>query len=215
MFENVIPNSKRWFDTKPLLNEKWEEIPNFCHLYYVSNYGRILRMKHTRVSKRYYKNGKVYPTKILSQSKNKQGYVNTQIRNLDGTGLFKTFKVHRLVAQAFIPNPDDKPQVNHKDGNKLNNRVDNLEWCTNGENGRHAWENGLRTKRIGCNNKFSVKVNQYDLNGTLIKKWDCINDISRELGIAHGLITACCQNKQKTSHGYKWKYMEDENGMEI
>lgn len=213
MFENVIPNSNRWFNPKPLLNELWEEISNYNHLYYVSNYGRILRLKHIRMSKRYYKKGKAYPTKIFRVSKNKQGYVNTQI---NFGGYFKTFKVHRLVAETFIPNPENKPQVNHRDGNKLNNRVDNLEWCTNGENGKHAWENGLRTKRIGNNNKFSVKVNQYDLDGTLIKKWNCINDISRELGIAHSLITSCCQNKQKTSHNYIWKYaMEEENGMEV
>ena len=205
MFENVEVNSKRWFNPKPLRNEEWKEIPNFSKLYYISNYGRILRIEHTRLSYRYNKSGKLYPTKILKASKNKQGYINTQI-NLNNS--FKSFKVHRLVAEAFIPNPENKPQVNHKDGNKLNNRVDNLEWCTNGENGKHAWENGLRTKRIGNNNKFSVKVNQYDLNNKLIKEWNCINDITRELGISHGLITAACQGRQKTSHGYIWKYKE-------
>lgn len=206
MYEDVEPNSDRWFNPMPLLNEKWQAIPNFCNIYYISNYGRILRMSHTRISKRYCKEGKLYPTKILRVSKNKQGYVNTQIRHLDGS--FETFKVHRLVAEIFISNPEHKPQVNHIDGNKLNNRVDNLEWCTNGENSKHAWNNGLRTKRIGKDNKFSIKVNQYDLNNNLIKKWNCINDITRELGISHSLITAVCQGKQKTSHGFIWKYEE-------
>lgn len=206
MFENVDPNSEKWFSFVKLKNEEWKVIPDFDNIYYVSNYGRIMRLRHFRISKRYNKNGKLYTAKILKACKNGQGYINTQLRHLDSS--FETFKVHRLVAQAFIPNPENKPQINHKDGNKQNNRIDNLEWCTNGENGKHAWENGLRRKNIGVLNKFSIPINQYDLDGNLIKEWYCINDISRELGISHGLITATCQGKQKTSHGFIWKYKE-------
>ena len=213
MFENIETNSQEWFNLKALLHEEWKDIPYSYCLYQISNYGRIRRIEHTRISSRYNKKGRLYKGKILKATTNKQGYANFQLYTADG--LIKTFKVHRLVAELFIPNPDNKPQVNHIDGNKLNNKVDNLEWCTNGENGKHAWDCGLRTRRIGKDNKSSVSVKQYDLNGNFIKEWDSIADITRQLGISHSLITNTCQGKQKTSHGYIWKYKENDNGMEI
>lgn len=209
MFEDVIPNSEKWLALRLLKNEKWKDIPGFENLYSVSNYGRIMRIGHHRISCRYNKKGKFYSTKILRCSTNSQGYVNTQIRRLNGT--FETFKVHRLVAMLFISNPKDKPQVNHIDGNKQNNKVDNLEWCTNGENGKHAWDTGLRTKLCGADNKFSKQIDQFDINGNYIKTWCSIGEITRKLGISHSLITATCQNRQKTSHGYIWKYKEEED----
>lgn len=213
MFENIKPNSTRWFDLKDLVNENWMDIPNSRGVYQVSNYGRIKRICHTRYSNRYRTNGRTYQTKILKCSINKQGYVNFQMYNLDNT--MTTFKVHRLVANLFIPNNKNKPQVNHIDGDKLNNKVDNLEWCTNSENGKHAWDNGLRTKRLGKDNKFSVKIDQFDLNNNYIKTWGSIGEITRELGISHSLITATCQGKQKTSRGYIWKYGGKQNELEI
>lgn len=213
MFENIKPNSQKWFDFKDLLNEEWKDIPYSNRLYQISNYGRIRRIEHNRVSSRYNKKGRLYKSKILKATTNKQGYVNFQLYTIGG--LMKTFKVHRLVAELFIPNPYNKEQVNHIDGNKQNNRIDNLEWCTNGENGKHAWDCGLRTRRIGKDNKFSVIIEQYDKNGNYVKTWDSIADITRNLGISHSLITATCQGKQKTSHGYIWKYKENNNGMEI
>lgn len=209
MFEEVVPNSEKWMALTTLKNEEWKDIPGFEKLYAVSNYGRVMRIGHHRISMRYNKNGKHYPTKILSCSINSQGYVNTQIRQLSGH--FKTFKVHRLVATLFIDNVDNKPQVNHIDGNKQNNRIDNLEWCTNGENGKHAWDNGLRKRLVGEKNKFSKAINQFDIQGNYIKTWGSIGQITKELGISHSLITATCQHKQKTSHGYIWKYKEEAN----
>ena len=112
--------------------EIWKTIPNFS-MYEASNFGRI-RSLYTTV------NGEplVMKTKV-----DKGGYVTISTMH-DDYGRVKTTKVHRLVATAFIPNPDEKPQVNHIDGNKLNNRVDNLEWVTHKENFAHATANGLR-----------------------------------------------------------------------
>lgn len=214
MFEDVEVNSRRWFDLKDLKNEEWRDIKDFENLYQVSNYGRVKREKGYRFSKRYYKNGRYYNEKILTSSMNKQGYCNVQLFN--STGIFKTLKVHRLVVGAFIPNPKNKPQVNHKDGNKLNNRVDNLEWCTNGENGKHAWDNGLRTKNFGKNNYISKKILQYTSDKKLIKEWDCIKDISRSLGYDYGYIISCCKRKRELGHNFIWRYKEEiKNGMEI
>ena len=214
MFEDVKPNSERWFNLENLLNEIWKDIKNYEDLYQVSNYGRVKRLGVYRTSARYYKKGRYYPTKIMTSSIGKHGYCCVQL--FDYSGSFKTIRIHRLVAEAFIPNPKNKPQVNHKDGNKENNCVNNLEWCTNGENGKHAWDNNLRTKNFGKDNYISRKVLQYTSDKKLIKEWDCIKDISRSLGYNYGYIIACCQRKYKLGHNFIWRYKEEiDNGMEI
>lgn len=214
MFEDVEPNSERWFNLENLLNEIWKDIKNYDDLYQVSNYGRVKRLGVYRTSARYYKKGRYYPTKIMTSSIGKHGYCCVQL--FDYSGSFKTIRIHRLVAEAFIPNPKNKPQVNHKDGNKENNCVNNLEWCTNGENGKHAWDNNLRTKNFGKDNYISRKVLQYTSDKKLIKEWDCIKDISRSLGYNYGYIIGCCQRKYKLGHNFIWRYKEEiDNGMEI
>lgn len=120
-------------------------------------------------------------------------------------------RVHRLVAEAFIPNPNNYPQVNHIDGNKLNNKVENLEWCTNEYNMKEACRLGLRDHiyKKGKEHCRSVKVNQYDLQGNFIKTWYCVKDIERELGFDNRNICACCRGKKPTAYKYKWKYAEN------
>lgn len=114
-------------------------------------------------------------------------------------------KVHRLVAEAFIPNLDNKPQVNHINGIKTDNRVENLEWCTNSENQLHAYKNGLEKP------KCQRKVKQYGLDGVFIKQFEYISDAEKELNIDGSSISSCCRNKRKTAGGYIWKYANDNN----
>lgn len=112
--------------------------------------------------------------------------------------------IHRLVAQVFIPNPDNKPQVNHIDGNKLNNNVSNLEWCTREENMQHAYKNNLIKLT-------TTKVNQYDKQGNFIKQWNSIKEASETLNINHANISVVCKNEtsRKYAGGYKWKYVKE------
>lgn len=173
------------------MEEVWKDIKGYEGLYQVSNFGKIK-------SKR----------KILKQFINHKGYFIIQ---LSKRNISKTYIVHRLIAEAFIPNTENKPQVNHKDGNKQNNCIDNLEWCTNNENKAHAKINKLcKSSPIGEKNIRAKKVIQYDLNGNFIKKWNCINDIKRGFKLSSASnISLCCKSKLRTAYGFKWKYYND------
>lgn len=119
--------------------ELWKEIEGFEGNYLVSNKGRIFRRARTYINPQGV-NCEV-EAKELTPTKNGRGYLHVKIRY---NGKRHTLLVHRLVASAFVPNPEDKPQVNHLDGDKTNNTVNNLIWVTARENIIHAWETGLR-----------------------------------------------------------------------
>lgn len=136
---------------------------------------------------------------ILKQTKSKYGYLTV--------GLYKkckhkVFRVNRLVAEAFIPNPENKPEVNHKDTNKENNHVSNLEWNTRSENQIHAYENKLQIP-------ITKKILQYDLQGNFIKEWESQAEARRQLKIIH--ITDCCKGKRNKAGGYIWRYKKETN----
>ena len=118
----------------------------------------------------------------------------------------KNFYVHRLVAKAFILNPDNLKYINHKDWNKTNNKVDNLEWCTQSYNMLHAYKTWLAKWQYWKDNHSAKQIMQYDLNWNLIKVWDSIMDICRKLWVERTQIRRCCQWKVKTAFQYKWEY---------
>ena len=115
--------------------------------------------------------------------------------------------MHRIVAEAFISNPKNLPQVNHKDENKANNNVHNLEWCDAEYNCNYG------TARYRANKKISKKVNQYDMNKKLIKVWESMIEASRVLKIDRRSIFHCCKHRKWThsAGGYKWEYSDDNN----
>ena len=155
------------------MNEIWKPIRNFETYYLVSNLGRIKGLKRLLFNGKgfYYKN-----EKILKSFNDGNGY---KILGLNKNGLRTNFKIHRLVAQAFIPNPENKPQVNHINGDKLDNRVENLEWVTASENALHSYKLGLQTtKHIGS------KLTNKDVIG--IRRLSIVRS-RKELSIAYNV----------------------------
>lgn len=169
------------------MQEIWKDIKGYEGLYQISNLGRVKSLNA------YGHNLE----KIMNCPKHHSGYLITIFCTNNKK---KTFNVHRLVAETFIPNPNKLPQVNHKDENKLNNCVDNLEWCTRQYNCNY----GTRKDRIA--NHTRVKVNQYDLSGKFIKTWNSITEICQKLNCSSSGIVNCCKGKYKTCNGYIWKY---------
>lgn len=136
--------------------------------------------------------------KFLAQSI-QQGYQFVTIQ----IGKPKRCRVHRLVAEAFIPNPDNKQYVNHKDGVRNHNHVENLEWVTPSENTSHAWREGLVTSH----RKKSVK--QYNLDGSFMMEYESITDAAEQTGTLAEKIVMCCQKKRTTTNQYQWRYSDD------
>ena len=136
--------------------------------------------------------------KILKFQIDKRGYCRVSLhKNNEKT----TAKVHRIVAETFIPNPDNKPQVNHIDGVKTNNSVSNLEWMTNKENIIHSIDTGIRTYECGKNaNAFTGTVFVYNSNGELIYELNGNADMKSK-GFDFRLVSACLCGKRKTHKG--------------
>lgn len=176
--------------------EVWKDIKNFPN-YQVSNYGKIKSKE--RITNVGIKNIKQIKRKekILKPLKITKGYLGIRLYNEKVKG--KTFKIHRLVAETFIPNPNNYKQINHIDGNKENNKVSNLEWCSNKYNMEHSYKIGLRKNVV-------KEINQYNLNGNFIKKWCSIMEVQRKLKICNTNISNCCLGKRKSAGGYLWKF---------
>lgn len=143
----------------------------------------------------------------MQPKKTKTGYL---LITLFKNGSYKTFLVHRLIAKLFIENPYNLPEVNHKDEDKTNNCVDNLEWCTHEYNVNY----GSRTEKASMTNtngKKSKKVAQYalDFPCELIKVWESINEVERQLGLDHKNISSVCKHKRKSCGGFGWAYWEE------
>ena len=167
--------------------EIWKDIKDYEGLYMVSNWGRVKSLP---------RNGTVKYARILKPGTNRYGYLFV---NLSKNGIIKTYLVHRLVAEAFLDNPDNLPQINHKDEDKTNNHVNNLEWCDAKYNTNFGTCIERRSK------KKSKTVLQYDLEGNFIREWPSTMECERN-GYKNTGISQCCLGKQKTHKGFIWKY---------
>lgn len=184
---------------KITIYELWKDIKDFKGLYQISNLGNIksLPKKHNL------KNGHSYIQKeqILKPYKNNRGYLQI---DLVKNGKHYKRQVHNLVATTFIENPNNYIEINHKDENKLNNCVDNLEWCSHIYNSNY----GNRNKKIS--KALEKKINQYDLNGNFIKTWNSQLEIQKELKIPQANISAAVRGVYKQTHGYRWEVANED-----
>lgn len=183
------------------MEEIWKDIDGYEGLYQVSNMGRVKSLERTRnMNLPSHKKPAPVSERILTFGKS-LGYRSVTLAKC---GVNKHFRVHKLVALAFIPNPDNKTQINHKDGDKHNNRVDNLEWVTPKENQRHAIKLGLR------DDSFRRKtVNQYDRDGNFIRSWNGYVEIRDKLGFPVQAICGCCKGRNPTAYGYVWRLADE------
>lgn len=188
------------------IGEQWKPVLGFEEYYLVSNFGRVWSIR----------------SECCIKLKKNQGYLRA---TLSVNGLRKDYAVHRLVALAFIPNPENKPTVNHLNENKQDNRVFNLAWATMHEQNVY----GTRIERVKAStdwkgrkidystvaakhNYFSISkvqmkpVLQLDMNGSLISRYDGINVAARAVGVSAGGICSCLKGNRKSCGGYKWKY---------
>ena len=179
-----------------MLDEIWKPIIGYENIYEISNYGKVRRISYNNNGNKTQYNLPYY----IKPRKDKDGYLRYTL-SLNGKN--KQFFCHRLVAQAFISNPDKLPVVNHRDGNKENCYFKNLEWTSIRDNNLHALKIGLRDMK---NNKLSKEVEQYDLNGNLINTFKSGNDVNRMLGYSAGHVRDCCRGALKTYKGFIWKY---------
>lgn len=171
--------------------EIWRDIAGYEGLYQVSNLGRVKSLGNGRTCK---------TSRILKFIKTKVGYLYVQLCK---DGKRKGFRVNRLVAEAFIPNTDGKPEVNHIDEDKANNSVENLEWVWPKDNINH----GTRNERVA--KKLSKLVLQFTLDDEFVREWESTKECGRN-GFSQGAVAACCRGEYKQHKGYIWKYKREE-----
>ena len=170
------------------MEEIWKDKKYYEGRYQVSNCGRVKSLKRKNVLKE----------KILKPYVDKDGYLTVMLNNPR-----KTFLVHRLVAEAFIPNPDNLPCVNHKDENKQNNVVINLEWCDVKYN--NEYNNGQKRRAI----KRLKPILQYTLDGEFVREWESAKQAEKEGGFSSAHICDVLKGKRKTHKGFRWSYKKE------
>lgn len=176
------------------VSESWACIDGYPG-YLVSNYGRIKSLKTKRGA----------DCIFLKYSKDKDGYFKVCLCNKN---IKRNFRVHQIVANAFVKNPSSLPVINHKDENKQNNNYLNLEWCTVRYNTLYNEGAARRSE------KRKRPINQLMLDGTFLKLWDSRATIVAETGFCGGNITSACTGNRKTANGFKWEYAQALNANE-
>lgn len=181
----------------PCLNEEWRDVKGYEGLYRVSKEGKVISVE-----------------RIVNGRKRRECEMRQKTRfhrpylwvTLAKEGRSDSYLVHRLVAEAFVQNPNGYTYVNHKDENPSNNNADNLEWCTQKYNCNY----GTRTARIKANMPQTKTVYQITMKGMMIAEFPSIQEAARRTGICAGHICDVCKGNREFANGYKWRYADDE-----
>jgi hypothetical protein len=173
--------------------DNWVNIP-FDYEYEITRFGHVRNINTGNVIRHF---------------TNRGGYKYCTVSN---SGRKRNIMIHRLIASVFIPNPNNKPSINHINCNKTDNRIENLEWCTPKENAIHARQNGLTVNppsqngKLGKLNSTSKPVRQIDLSGNIIRDYDCARQ-AMEYGFTPSHISRCCNGTKEKYKGYKWTFI--------
>ena len=199
------------FNTLIMAKEIWIPIIGWEKYYMVSSYGRVKSLERS-VQCKGYKKPHLFPERILKHSLSKRGYLRAVLHNQEKT---QYIMISRIVAIHFIKNINNYPIINHKDGNKMNNTVENLEWCTQQQNVQHAWDNGLcktsqlrrdQMKALGKihGGKLAKKVDVFTKTGEYIRSFPSAQEIIRTMGInPYNMLN---NKSQKQSQGFIFRY---------
>lgn len=193
--------------------ENWKDIRGYEGLYQVSDFGRVKSLERYTI-KKHGRSGQMvkYPEKeriMIHHTNKKTGYCSLLLQYNNKK---KSALIHRLVAEAFINNIDNKPQVNHINGIKTDNRLENLEWNTRSENQLHSFKTGLQKPnktnlgKFGKESANSKPIIRIDNNGNKLR-FDCITEASRQNNISITSLINCLKRRSKTSGNYYWKYV--------
>ena len=173
-----------------MTNETWKPIKNYEGLYEISSLGNVKSLEGKSNHKK---------SILLKPYIGKDNYYQVKLQK---NKKIENKRINRLVAEAFIPNPKNKPQVNHIDCNKMNNNVDNLEWVTESENAIHSYK---------FNKKRLTGVNQYTLKDKFLKKYESLSEAARETKIKYQSIQKVCKGEYKQAGGYIWRYVDEKH----
>lgn len=184
------------------MKEIWRDVAEYEGYYQVSNLGNVRSVERTVARSNYFV---VLKSQVLKPAIRTAGYLFV---NLSKDSKVKTKNIHRLVADAFLPNPQCKQEVNHKNGNKTDNNINNLEWCSRSENMIHSYD-VLGNRRFGKDNPRAKVILQIK-NGKVIGRFYGCYEAERMTGVKYGNINQCCNHRRKTANKYEWRY-ENEN----
>lgn len=196
--------NEEFIESIRLQGEEWRDVVGYEGIYKISSFGRIMSMSRIVKYSTYTKC--TFPC-LMSQHRKENGYFTIVLK---GNGKRKWFSVHRLVAEAFIPNPNGYPCVDHKNDNPLDNRASNLQWCThefNNSKEHHRLAESLskRGKRLPSIQKPIVQLSK---NGDFVRIYPSMTDADRE-GFQHSAIHRVIHNKLNSHRGFKWMYLSD------